>query len=61
MSGRRGLRARRRQSVHLVDRLVKNIEHGRFERSLSALTGVGALVTGGEIFLSHDRAASATT
>jgi hypothetical protein len=36
--------------------MVSNIEHGRFERSLSALTAAGALVTGAEIFLEHDSA-----
>ena len=29
-----------------IDRIVRNVETGRFERSLSALTAVGALVTG---------------
>lgn len=29
---------------------------GRFERSLSALTAVGALVTAGEIYFEHDKA-----
>jgi hypothetical protein len=42
--------------VHVIDRLLKDVEHGRFERSLSGLTSVGALVTGLEIFLEHDRA-----
>lgn len=28
-----------------IDRMLRNVETGRFERSLSALTGVGALVT----------------
>ena len=42
--------------VHVIDRMLDNVEHGRFERSLSALTGIGALVTGAEIFLEHDRA-----
>jgi hypothetical protein len=45
-----------REAEHLLDHLVRNIEHGRFERSLSGLTAVAALVTGGEIFLEHDRA-----
>jgi len=44
------------EAVHLVDRMVRNIEHGRFERTLAGLTAAGALVTGGEIFLEHDRA-----
>jgi hypothetical protein len=39
-----------------VDRLVQNVRHGRFEQSLAALTGAGALITGVEIWLEHDRA-----
>lgn len=42
-----------------IDRLVRNVRHGRFERSLSGLTGVGALITGIEIWLEHDRASFA--
>ena len=42
--------------THAIDRFVADIEHGRFERSLSGLTSVGALVTGLEIYLEHDRA-----
>src|SRR5689334_3232961 len=41
---------------HRLDRMVRNIETGHFERSLSALTAAGALVTAAEIFLEHDRA-----
>jgi hypothetical protein len=41
---------------HLLDRVVHDIETGRFERSLAGLTAVGALVTGLEIYLEHDRA-----
>ncbi len=40
-------------SVHLIDHMVRNIEHGRFERSLSALTAFGALVTTAEIYFEH--------
>ena len=40
--------------LHGIDRMVRNIETGRFERSLSALTAVGALVTAAEIFFEHD-------
>jgi hypothetical protein len=36
--------------------MVRNVETGRFERSLSALTAVGAVVTAGEIFFEHDKA-----
>jgi hypothetical protein len=39
-----------------IDRLVTNIEHGRFERALAALTAGAAVVTGAEIFFEHDRA-----
>ena len=45
--------------AHGIDRLVWNIEHGRFERALSGLTAAAALVTGAEIFLEHDRASFA--
>ena len=34
------------EAEHLVDRMVRNVEHGRFERSLSGLTAASALVTG---------------
>jgi hypothetical protein len=54
------LAARRRkpaaQAKRGIDRMVRNVETGRFERSLSALTAVGALVTAGEIFFEHDKA-----
>ena len=39
-----------------IDVLVRNIEHGRFERALSGLTAGAAVITGAEIFLEHDRA-----
>jgi hypothetical protein len=41
---------------HSIDRMVRNIETGHFERSLSALTAAGAVVTAAEIFFEHDRA-----
>ena len=37
-------------------RAVEDIRTGRFERSLAALTAVGALITGAEIFTEHDGA-----
>jgi hypothetical protein len=55
---RRG-RRRRPSFPEGIDRLVWNVEHGRFERALSGLTAVAALVTGAEIFLEHDRASFA--
>lgn len=39
-----------------IDRLVRNVRTGRFERALSALTAVGTAVTTAEIFFEHDRA-----
>jgi hypothetical protein len=42
--------------VHLIDKAVANIEHGRFERSLSGLTAVAALVTTAEVYLEHYKA-----
>jgi hypothetical protein len=41
---------------HVIDRLVRNVEHGRFERSLSGLTAVAAAVTTAEIYLEHYKA-----
>jgi hypothetical protein len=58
-------RAGRRQRSHAgpplagIDHLVQNVRHGRFERSLAALTAAGAVVTGLEIWLEHDRASFA--
>jgi hypothetical protein len=43
-------------SQHGIDRLLADVRHGRFERSLSGLTAVGALATGAEIWMEHDRA-----
>jgi hypothetical protein len=45
-----------RPAGHLIDRAVRNIEHGRFERSLSGLTAFAAAVTTAEIYLEHYRA-----
>ncbi len=40
----------------LLRRALINVQTGRFERSLSALTAVGAAVTSAEVFMSHDGA-----
>ena len=40
----------------LVGRALRDIRTGRFERSLAGLAAVGAVVTTGEIFTSHDSA-----
>jgi hypothetical protein len=45
-----------RQAVTGIDRMIRDVETGRFERSLSALTAAGALVTAAEIFFEHDSA-----
>lgn len=39
-----------------IDRLIYDVQHGRFERSMSALTAFGAAITGLEVWLEHDRA-----
>ena len=39
-----------------AERAVRDVRTGRFERSLAALTAAGAIVTTGEIYLSHDGA-----
>ena len=44
------------QSVYGIDRMVRNLETGHFERTLSALTAAGALVTAAEIYFEHDSA-----
>lgn len=52
-------RAAQLPSVRLPDateRLLGNVRTGRFERTLSALTAAGSLITSAEIFLEHDRA-----
>ncbi len=41
---------------HGIDRMIGNIETGRFERSLSALMAAGSVVTAAEIFFEHDSA-----
>src|ERR1700751_3544066 len=54
-----GLRPRRNAPVataHGIDKMVRNVQTGHFERSLSALTAAGALVTAAEIYFEHDRA-----
>ena len=40
----------------LVETAVHDVQTGRFERTLAALTAAGAAVTAAEIYLSHDGA-----
>lgn len=44
-----------------IDRLLGDVRTGRFERSLAALTAVGAAVTTAEVYLSHDGASFGNT
>ncbi len=44
------------RAVEGIDRLVRNVRTGHFERSLSGLTALGALVTAAEIYFEHDKA-----
>ena len=39
-----------------VEHVLHNVEHGRFERAMSGLTAVSAVITGAEIWLEHDAA-----
>lgn len=52
----RGRRSDRSTAEYLLDAVLVNVEHGRFERSLSGLTAVAALVTGAEVYLEHYKA-----
>ncbi|WP_235916792.1 hypothetical protein [Antrihabitans cavernicola] len=47
--------------VHGIDRMVRNVETGRFERSLAGLTAVGSVVTAVEIYFEHDSASFGNT
>lgn len=53
---RRGAARAADTAEHAIDRMVRNVETGRFERSLAGLTAVGAVVTAVEIYLEHDSA-----
>lgn len=44
------------EAEYLLDRILRNIAHGRFERSLSGLTAVAAVITTAEIYAEHYRA-----
>jgi hypothetical protein len=50
------LPGRPQEPAHGIDRMVKNVQTERFERSRSALTAAGALVTAAEIYFEHDSA-----
>jgi hypothetical protein len=44
------------EAEYFVDRALRNIAHGRFERSLSGLTAFAALVTTAEVYFEHYKA-----
>src|SRR3984893_9376718 len=44
------------RTAHGIDRMIRNVETGRFARSLSALPAAGALVAAAEIYFEHDSA-----
>lgn len=52
------LRRRRSLPIHAgpVESVLSDLRTGRFERSLAAVTALGAAVTTAEVYLSHDRA-----
>lgn len=61
LSGPSLLGARRDHQVlpraeQCIDRMIRNVRTGHFERSLSALTAVGSVITAGEIYFEHDKA-----
>ena len=56
MSALRASRGGPDRTAYGIDRMVRNVQTGHFERSLSALTAAGALVTAAEIFFEHDSA-----
>ena len=41
---------------HFIDRAFADVAHGRFERSLSGLTAIAAVVTTSEIYIEHYKA-----
>jgi hypothetical protein len=51
----RGTRPRR-EITKITDEALHDVRTGRFERSLSALTAAGSVVTAVEIFFEHDSA-----
>jgi hypothetical protein len=50
------MRRQTQTPLHGIDRMVRKIRTGHFERSLSALTAVGSVITAAEIYFEHDRA-----
>ncbi|MGI9049419.1 MAG: hypothetical protein ACR2GU_08630, partial [Rubrobacteraceae bacterium] len=47
------LPTREEPAEHVLDHLVRNVEHGRFERILSGLTAFSALLVASEVYYEH--------
>ena len=43
------------RAEHLIDHMVRNVEHGRFERMLSGLTAFSAILVSAETYYEHYR------
>jgi hypothetical protein len=52
----RGVRRQRTPPRRFLRTAARDVQHGRFERSLAGLTAAGAVVTTLEIYTSHDSA-----
>jgi hypothetical protein len=44
------------EATYMIDKIVSEVQHGTFERSLSGLTAMAAAVTTAEIYVEHYRA-----
>lgn len=44
------------EAEYLIDKVLGNVAHGRFERSLSGLTAVAAVITTTEVYIEHYKA-----
>ncbi|MGB3412097.1 MAG: hypothetical protein WBA45_12980 [Microthrixaceae bacterium] len=42
--------------LYVLDKILQDVEHGRFERSMAGITAAGSVITAGEIWLEHDKA-----
>lgn len=50
------MRRRAGRAAGVVGTAIEDVRTGRFERSLAAMTAAGAVITTGEIYMSHDGA-----
>jgi len=47
---------RSKSATGLVERGVRDVRHGRFERSMSAMMAAGSIISAAEIYFEHDSA-----